>query len=231
MRVAFLMSPKPEHPWYPVNLVLEGASVLVVGGGPIAARKAQGLLEGGARVTVVAPEAVSIIRNDARLRWHSREYRRGEVASYQLVISATGVRQVDEQIYNDARASHIPVNIADVPELCSFTLPSILRRGDLQIAVSTAGRSPAFASWVRRKLEQVVDDTLGKALDVAAEVREEVQAAGISTERPGWHEAFDNGFLDLLAEGDREAARAFLLTSIGIDPMTMQPVETTEVVE
>jgi precorrin-2 dehydrogenase / sirohydrochlorin ferrochelatase len=216
------MSPKPDHPWYPVNLVLENANLLVVGGGPIGARKVQGLLDSGARITVVAPEAVSVIRNDARVRWHSREYRRGEVANYQLVISATGIRDVDLQIYNDARASHIPVNIADVPELCTFTLPSILRRGDLQIAVSTAGRSPAFASWVRRRLEQVVDDTLGKALDVAAEVREEVQAAGISTERAGWHEAFDGGFLDLLADGDREAARSLLLTSIGIDPVTLK---------
>jgi precorrin-2 dehydrogenase / sirohydrochlorin ferrochelatase len=219
---------KSQYPWYPVNLILDGANVLVIGGGPIAARKVQGLLESGARVTVVAPEAVSSISDDDRIRWHAREYRRGEVASYQLAISATGVRDVDIQIYNDARASHIPVNVADVPELCTFTLPSILRRGDLQIAVSTAGRSPAFASWVRRRLEQVIEDSLGKALDAAAEVRAEVQAAGISTERPGWHEAFDGGFLDLIADGDREAARALLLTSIGIDPETMAPVSESD---
>lgn len=205
-------------PWYPVNLVIEGASVLVVGAGAVAARKVQGLLASGARVTVVAPQAVSVVRNDARVRWHSREYRRGEVASYALAIAATGVREVDAQVSADARASHIPVNVADVPELCSFTLPSVLRSGELQVAVSTGGRSPAFASWVRRRLEAVVDDTLGKALAVAAEVRDELHTAGLSSERPGWHEAFDGGFLDLIADGDREAAKALLLERLGVAP-------------
>ena len=223
MRTPPVSAPDPTRsparsaaPWYPVNLVIDGASVLVVGAGPVAARKVQGLLESGARVTVVAPQAVSVVRNDARVRWHSREYRRGEVASYALAIAATGVREVDAQVSADARASHIPVNVADVPELCSFTLPSVLRSGELQVAVSTGGRSPAFAAWVRRRLESVVDDTLGKALAVAAEVRDELHAAGMSTEIPGWHEAFDAGFLDLVAIGDREAAKALLLDRLGV---------------
>jgi len=204
-------------PLYPVNFDLAGASVLVVGAGPVAARKIDGLLESGARVTVVAPEAVAELRDRPGVRWHQREYRRGEVASYRLAISATGRREVDVQVSTDAQASGIPVNVADVPDLCTFTLPSILRRGDLQVAVSTNGRSPAFAGWVRRQLETRMEAAWADALRVAAEVRDELHAAGHSTEVPGWRDAFDAGFVDLVAAGDHEGAKALLRTHLGAE--------------
>jgi precorrin-2 dehydrogenase/sirohydrochlorin ferrochelatase len=204
-------------PQYPVNFDLEGASVLVVGAGPVAARKIDGLLECGARVTVVAPDAVPELQSRDGVRWHQRVYRRGEVASYRLAISATGIREVDIQVSGDARASGIPVNVADVPDLCTFTLPSILRRGDLQIAVSTHGRSPAFSGWVRRQLEARIEAAWADALDLVAHVRDELHAAGHTTEIPGWREAFDDGFVDLVIAGDHAGARALLLRHLGVE--------------
>lgn len=203
-------------PRYPVNVDLANASVLVVGGGHVAARKVDGLLECGARVTVVAPEAVEELRDRPGVRWHQREYRRGEVASYRLAISATNRRDVDVQVSTDAQASGIPVNVADVPELCTFTLPSILRRGDLQIAVSTNGVSPAFSGWIRRRLEAQIEAAWADALAVTAEVRDELRSRGLPTEIPGWHDAFDSGFVDLVAAGEREAAKALLRDHLGI---------------
>lgn len=202
-------------PTYPVNLALAGSSVLVVGGGHVAHRKVLGLLASGARITVVAPDVCDALRNLAGVRVHEREYQRGEVASYLVAVSATGVRSVDEQVYRDATASGIPVNVADVADLCTFTLPAVVRRGDLQIAVSTNGRSPAFASWLRRRLEQVIDERYGEALDVVAEVRDELHAAGHSSEIEGWSEAFDEGFVDLVACGRRDDAKALLVAKLG----------------
>lgn len=203
-------------PAYPVNLLIAGAPVLVVGGGPIALRKVAGLLESGARVTVIAPNAVDelVARDD--VNWRRRRYRFGDAAAYRLVISATGIRKVDEKVYRDAVDAGVPVNVADVPHLCTFTLPAIARRGDVQVAVSTNGRSPAMASWLRDQLAAAVPDAIGDALDLVAEVRAELKAAGQSTEIVGWHDAFDAGFVQLVTNGKHAAARNLLRDRLGL---------------
>ncbi len=211
------VAPVTLTPDYPINIRLADAPVLVIGGGHIAARKVDGLLASGAAVTVVSPTIVAELVGRVGVRWHQRKYQRGEVASYRLAIAATGVRAVDEQISADAQAAGIPVNIADVPDLCTFTLPSILRRGDLQVTVSSKGRSPAFSSWVRRELDRVIDDTYAQGLDIVASVRDELHTHGRTTEIRGWHEAFDDGFLDLVASGDHDAARLHVLAHLGLD--------------
>jgi precorrin-2 dehydrogenase / sirohydrochlorin ferrochelatase len=200
-----------EYPQYPINLRLAGLPCLVVGGGPVAARKAHGLLECGAYVTVVAPTIVDELRDDPRVRWHQREYRRGEAASYRVAIAATGDAAVNEQVYEDAKATGIPVNAADDPAHCTFTLPSILRRGDLQIAISTKGRSPAFATWLKKVLADYITDDSLDTLALLTEVRNELKQAGRSTEHPGWQRALDNGLVDLMAKGQRDEARSLLL--------------------
>ena len=127
--------PVSSHP-YPVNLDLSGRSVLVVGAGAVAARKVQGLIAAGARVTVVAPEAVSELAEasaNGAIRWQQRTYRRGEVASYRLAVAATGDPDVNGQVHWDAEAAGVWLNAADDPDRCSFTLPAVVRRGDLQV--------------------------------------------------------------------------------------------------
>ena len=199
------------YPQYPINLRLNGVQCLVVGGGEVAARKARGLLECGAYVTVVAPTIVEELRNDERVRWHQRDYQRGEVASYRVAITATGRPDVDGQVFEDAQATGIPINAADDPAHCTFTLPAVLRRGDLQIAISTNGRSPAFATWLKKTLaSQITADALD-TFDLVGDVRRELRRAGRPTEHPGWQRAFDEGLVDLVAKGELDEARAMLL--------------------
>ena len=208
------MTPLPmtqsRPPQYPVNLELVDVACLVVGGGPVESRKVAGLLEAGADVTVVAPQAVGAIAEDPRVRWHQRPYQRGEVASYRLAVTATGLEEVDSQVARDARATGVPVNAADDPDNCSFTLPAIARKGDIQVTVSTAGRSPALAAWLRNRIDAALDDTLLDLLELLSTTRAEMQAAGLATELPGWRRALDSGVPELVAEGRLDEARVLL---------------------
>jgi precorrin-2 dehydrogenase/sirohydrochlorin ferrochelatase len=213
-------------PQYPVNLRLNGVQCLVVGGGEVAARKARGLLDCGAYVTVVAPTIVDELRNDARVRWHQREYRRGEVASYRVAITATGDHAVDAQVYEDAKATGIPVNAADDPAHCTFTLPAVLRRGDLQIAISTNGRSPAFATWLKKTLASHITDEALDAFELVGEVRRELRRAGRPTEHTGWQRAFDDGLVDLVAKGEHAEARRMLLQYLDADDLVVADLRT-----
>jgi siroheme synthase-like protein len=207
---------RTRPPQYLVSLDLADVPCLVVGGGPVAARKVQGLLDAGASVTVVAPRAVSELREHPRVRWHEREYRRGEVASYRLAITATGSDAVDAQVARDARAAGVPVNSADDPANCTFTLPAVTRLGDIQVAVATGGRSPALAAWLRDRIESTLDDSLLDLLDVLAEARAELRASGAGTEIAGWKRALDGDLPGLVAAGRLDDARALLRAALDL---------------
>lgn len=210
---------------YPVSLDLAGRRVLVVGGGAIAARKVAGLLRAGAAVTVVAPEAVSEIAEDPDVRWHQREYRRGEVASYRLAITATDDAAVNRQVARDGEAANVFVNSADDPSNCSFILPAVINRGDLQIAVSTNGRSPAFAAWARRSLEKTFTDVHADALAVLGEVRAEARLVNGTSELPGWEQAIDDELFQLVAAGDIDQARAHVRNALGLDAVDSEATQ------
>jgi precorrin-2 dehydrogenase/sirohydrochlorin ferrochelatase len=207
---------------YPVNLDLAGRRVLVVGGGEVAARKVAGLLRAGAVVTVVAPDAVPEIAQDPDVRWHQRPYRRGEAASYRLAITATDDPAVNRQVARDGDAANVLVNSADDPANCSFILPAVVRRGDLQLTVSTNGRSPAFASWARRRLEQTFTDTHARVLDILSEVRDEAKVARGTSELPGWDDAIDDELFSLVESGAVEAARTRVRESLGLTEESAQ---------
>jgi uroporphyrin-III C-methyltransferase/precorrin-2 dehydrogenase/sirohydrochlorin ferrochelatase len=156
---------------YPVFLDVHNRSCLVVGGGGVALRKAAGLVEEGAVVTVVAPEVVAPLVDMAgagRLTLERREYLEGEAASYALVFAATDDRDVNSRVFADADRAGVWVNVADDPELCSFHLPARVRRGPLQLAISSAGEAP----FVARRLRQLFDRSFG------AEWSEWIEAAG-----------------------------------------------------
>ena len=203
---------------FPVSLNLTQKPVLVVGGGPVAARKATSLVRAQAQVTVVAPEAVAEIADDPDIRWQRRPYRRGEAASYRLVITATDDPAVNAQVHHDAEAANVFVNAADDPANCTFTLPAVIRRGDLQIAVSTNGRSPALASWLRRRLDRDLGSGYCNLLDVVADVRAEAKAVHGTSEIAGWDQALDDGLLELVQASRTGEARARLRRYLGLDP-------------
>ncbi len=215
MRFAPVSRPAFNSP-YPVNLDLRGRRALVVGGGHIAARKAEGLLRAGAAVTVVAPTAVAEIAQDPDIRWHRRDYRRGEAASYRLAIAATDDPAVNSQVARDGDAANVFVNSADDPANCSFILPAVVTRGDLQITVSTNGRSPAMARWARRRLEATFTDVHASLLDLLSGVRDEARERLGTSELPGWDDVIDDDLVDLVAAGHVDVARSCVRDALGL---------------
>ncbi len=144
---------------YPVCLKLAGLSCLVVGGGSVARRKIKGLLECGAAVSVVSPEAVREIRELSRtgkITFIRSEYKKIFLKNKFLVIAATDNERVNSRIAADAQKAGVPVNVVDVPELCSFYLPATARQRELLFAVSTQGNFPGLAAKLRREGERLI---------------------------------------------------------------------------
>lgn len=216
----------PDRPTsYPVNLRLSGLPVLVVGGGPVAARKMEALVQAGACVTVVAPAAVHGIADQPDVGWQQRMYRRGEAGSYRLVVTATNDPAVNAQVARDCEDANVFVNSADDPANCTFTLPSVARREHLQVAVSTDGRSPALARWLRRRIEREIDSGYAVLLDLLAEARTEARHTFGSSEIAGWETALDDGLLELVRVGRLDRARALLRRHLGLDEPSDLTVE------
>jgi siroheme synthase-like protein len=201
-------------PAYPVNLLVEGRPVLVVGGGHVALEKVRGLLEAGAIVTVVAPDVDDELVALDGITVERRGYRGGEAAGYRLAVAATGDAAVNQAVFDDGDAAGVWVNAADDPDRCSYTLPARVRRGDLLLTVSTGGRSPALAGWVREQLEAGFGPEYEALVDVLAEERDRLREEGRPTAGPGWREALGSGMLDRIREGDLAGARELLRTCL-----------------
>jgi siroheme synthase-like protein len=207
-----------EDPLYPVNLRVAGRRVLVVGGGTVAAEKARGLLAAGAVVhviaTVVGPEVRSL-----DVTWDERPYAMGDLAGYRLAVAATDDPAANQAVYDDGEAHGVWVNAADDPERCSYTLPARLDRGRVLITVSTAGHSPALASWLRDRLADEVGPEVDTLVGLLAEARAELVAQGRPTLGADWRSALDSGMLDLVRAGRIDEARARLQASLHpVDP-------------
>jgi precorrin-2 dehydrogenase / sirohydrochlorin ferrochelatase len=141
---------------FPLFLKLANRACLVVGAGAVAEAKISSLLEANAKVRVIAPLATPRVQawaNAAVVEWHQRAFEPNDLEGMFLVVAATSSTQVHEQIFKEASQRSVLCNIVDVPELCDFYYPSIVQRGPLQIAISTAGQSPALAQRLRKQLE------------------------------------------------------------------------------
>jgi precorrin-2 dehydrogenase/sirohydrochlorin ferrochelatase len=199
---------------YPVNLVLDGRRCLVVGGGKVALRKVEGLVACGGRVTVVAPRINPELAMLSEVMIEQRPWRPEDLDGMWLVIAATDDPAVNRAVYDAGQRAGVWVNGADDPANCSFTLPSVVRRGDLQVTVSTGGRSPALSTWLRRRLEGEIGPEYAVLLDLLATEREGLKAAGVSTEGLDWRSALDSDMLDLIRTGDLAHARERLQTCL-----------------
>jgi siroheme synthase-like protein len=171
---------------YPVVLDLTDVPVLLVGGGNIASRKADGLLQAGARVTVVAPTVLpGLAATAAEVR--RRGYAATDLDGHQLVMTATDDPAVNAQVADDARARGLWVNSADDPANCSFILPAVTRRGSVVVAVGTDGSSPALARHLRdRVAAEILTPNVEHAARELARQRAEFHEQGISTETIDW---------------------------------------------
>jgi precorrin-2 dehydrogenase/sirohydrochlorin ferrochelatase len=196
-----------DAPLYPVNLIVAGRRCVVVGGGRIAARKAEGLLACGAVVHVIAPRVGPEVRALDGVTWEERSYQQGEVGGYQLAVTATGNTTVDGAVFADGEAAGIWVNSADDPARCSFTLPAVVRRGPVVLTVSTGGHSPALAVWLKERLAADVGPEYEVLAALLSEERDAVRAGGGSTEDVDWRSALDSDMLDLIRSGHLQQAK------------------------
>jgi uroporphyrin-III C-methyltransferase/precorrin-2 dehydrogenase/sirohydrochlorin ferrochelatase len=196
---------------YPVMLDVSDRRCLVVGGGGVALRKAKGLVEEGARVTVVAPEVVAPLAKmagDDLVTLERRHYAPGEAASYALVFAATDDREVNKGIFADADGAGVWVNVADDPELCSFHLAGRVRRGSLQLAIGSAGEAPFVVRRLRRLLERRLGAEWAEWISAAGRFRESVRALELE---PTQQEALFERFFEQSV--DPEALRARVPTA------------------
>jgi siroheme synthase-like protein len=201
----------PTVPDYPVLLHLAGWPCLVVGGGPVAARRAAGLADAGGVVTVVAPRTVAAIdaeESAGRLSVHRRPYRPGEAVAYRLVLTATGDPAVDAAVVAEATAAGTLVATADQITPGTVGLPSVLRHGPVTVAVSTGGTSPALARWVRSRIVGMLPADLAVLADLLSEGRRRLQEAGRPTGSVDWDDLLDRRLVPLVAAGRVDDARA-----------------------
>ena len=168
--------------FYPICLDLEARHCVVVGGGRVAERKVLGLLSCRAQVSVISPlltEELQLQHARGTLQWIDREYQQGDLAGAFLVIAATDDEETQKQVYEEADANNLLLNVADVTQRCNFILPATARRGDLAISVSTAGKSPALARKIRMELEKRYGPEYRVLVNILGGIRPQVLASGL----------------------------------------------------
>jgi siroheme synthase-like protein len=198
---------------YPVNLVVSGRRCVVVGAGRIAARKVEGLLAAGAVVHVVAPslgDQVRAWRDDGRITADERAFAPDDLDGAWLATAATDDSAVNHAVFEAGDARGVWVNSADDPDNCSFTLMSVIRRGDLVVTVGTGGRSPALAAWLKERITAEIGPEYETLVELLSDARDEMQADGRSTEDADWKRALDSGMLDLIRAGRVDDAKELL---------------------
>jgi siroheme synthase-like protein len=197
--------------FYPIYLDLRNKPCVVIGGDSEGLRKTRGLLDAEAYVTLVAEEAVNglaELAKGSRITWHRRGYREGDLKDIFLAIATPEVRSQFEDIYQEGLAEGVLLNCMDDPPRCIWIAPSIIRRGDVTIPMSTGGRSPAYARWLRANLEQVLPDEFIALGELMIELREEFRQNGnhvADFER--WQIAPDHEVMRLLRNGKRQEAK------------------------
>ncbi|MGA2324502.1 MAG: bifunctional precorrin-2 dehydrogenase/sirohydrochlorin ferrochelatase [Sedimentisphaerales bacterium] len=152
---------------YPIFLDLNGRRVVIIGGGSVATRKAEMILCSGARLVVVAPRLDETLRGvctGSKAELIESKYSKDYLAGATIVIAATNDEALNRQIYKDCQQLEILCNVVDSPGLCDFYVPAVVQRGDLQIAIGTGGKSPAYAGHLRKKLENIFTDKHGEFL-------------------------------------------------------------------
>ncbi|MHB1377440.1 MAG: precorrin-2 dehydrogenase/sirohydrochlorin ferrochelatase family protein [Candidatus Humimicrobiaceae bacterium] len=161
---------------YPILLKLKNKKILVVGGGKIAERKVIRLLKAEANILLVSPDITDSLQkfvDEKKIVYNKRKFTKGDLKNAFLVIAATNDKKVNHLIFRESEKNKILVNVIDEPDYCNFYVPSVIDRGDLLVAISTKGKSPAFARILRKKLEEYLPDELSKEVALLGDLREE----------------------------------------------------------
>jgi precorrin-2 dehydrogenase / sirohydrochlorin ferrochelatase len=221
-----------EAGYLPIFVRVRGSEVLVVGGGGVAERKVRMLLEHGARVRLVSPQVTAglaaLLREDG-LVWEQRAFRAEDVSGFRLVFAATDDPAVNRAVFVQGEAAGCLVNSADDPEHCHFILGSLLRRGELTVAVSTGGTSPALAAYTRREIERLIGEEYGQAAALLGRLRRHLLEPGHGTsEERGrlLRKLVDCGIPGLLKAGDLERLDGLLRDIFGLTLAELEKEDT-----
>jgi siroheme synthase-like protein len=197
--------------YYPIFLDLRARPCVVIGGGDEAERKTHELLDAGAEVTVISADHSAVYEQlslDRRIRLERRDYRQGDLAGAFLALSATtSNRELSERVAAEAEEQRVLLNVVDVTDLCTWIYPAVVRRGDATIAISTNGRSPAMARFLKRRVEEAVPEEFAVLLDILADIRQELREERLRPSPGSWQDALDGETLTLAAGHDWDAVR------------------------
>jgi len=212
-RVGPSRPPGHDKVFYPMFVDIEGRRCLVIGGGPVATEKTEKLLAHGAVVRLVSPEITpelaEMVAGGEVAEFHRRTYLPSDLEDIFLVIAATNLDAINRMIWQDAEALNLLCNVVDVPPLCNFIVPSIVRRGELAIAVSTGGASPVVAKHIRLQLEQTYGAEWEALVALLRDVRDELKLRYLDmpSRRDAVERLMETDVVQRLADGDDESAR------------------------
>jgi precorrin-2 dehydrogenase/sirohydrochlorin ferrochelatase len=206
--------------YYPIHLDIKNRYCLIVGGGAVGTRKVNTLLECGAQVTVVSPDPtpqLTRLASEGSITLKKRAYQSDDLGGMFLVIGATDDETLNGQISKDADQANILCNIADRPEVCNFILPSIVRRGDLVITISTSGKSPALAKQLRQKLQTQFGREYADFLLLMGAIRQKLlsQAHEPEAHKALFNQLIDSDLIQLMQAGKTEEINSLLYKILG----------------
>ena len=203
------MNKKGHSPaYYPVFLDIDGKKCVVVGGGQVALRKVTTLLDKGAKVEVISPELCPELAVNREISISRRAYRDGDLNGAFIAVVATDNRETNHQIAREGRSRGVLVNVVDDAEYSDFILPALVHRGDITIAVSTAGKSPALARKLRIRLEKEFGEEYAVLVGIIEEIRRDIKLQGLNIDSETWQDALDLDLLTgLIKQGRTEKAR------------------------
>ena len=206
--------------YYPIHLDIKDRNCLVVGGGAVGTRKVNTLLECGARVSVVGPDPtpqLCRLASEGSITLKKRAYRSDDLGGMFLVIGATDDEALNRRISEDAEQSQILCNIADRPEVCNFILPSIIRRGDLVITISTSGKSPALAKHLRQELETQFGREYADFLILMGAIRQKLlsQAHEPEAHKALFNQLIESDLLQFMRAGKTDEINSLLHKILG----------------
>jgi precorrin-2 dehydrogenase/sirohydrochlorin ferrochelatase len=217
-----LRSEQSMNTYYPVYIQLKDQPCIVIGGGKIAEGKVDGLLAVEAKVTVISPELTSRLHELAEqnlVKYIERTYQPGDLTGAFIVICATDQAEINHQVWREASANNQLVNVVDDTPRCNFIAPSILRKGDLTIAISTSGKAPALAVRLKERLQRELGPGYERFLELAGKLREPLaqHISDFETRKALWYELVDSELLDVLARGDEESAKEIISQVVGFE--------------
>lgn len=201
--------------YLPIFFEIKNKTCVVIGGGGIAARKVDLLRKAYAQVTVISPELgqeMTVFNNENKINWIQREYQNGDLTDAWLVVAATHIKAINEQVSAEAEALKIPCNVVDNPDICSFIMPSIIDRDPVQIAISTGGASPVLARLIRTNLESCTPSAYGKLAHLVSGYRESVKSAfpNVDERRKFWESILEGPVSEHVFAGRNDDARQLL---------------------